>query len=141
MSKLILKPIHLLWHPRSHPYEISYDTFCYTGWFSSSANNPPNRSGLNAKHYRCPMDESCIYSTLLFIIKQAKAVGVIVLCMTFDQPLWLEALGIVKDAKVGIVCLLRGFHTMMSFLGSLGNIMGGSGIEDLFTLWNRRTVF
>ena len=29
-----------------------------------------------------------------------------------------------------IVCRLGGFHTLMSFLGSIGTLMAGSGIED-----------
>ena len=30
-----------------------------------------------------------------------------------------------------IVCRLGGFHLLMSFLGSIGHLMGGSGIEEL----------
>ena len=32
-----------------------------------------------------------------------------------------------------IVCRLGGFHTLMSFLGSIGNVMAGSGLEEVFT--------
>lgn len=52
--------------------------------------------------------------------------------ITFDQPLWLKATGIIEEANLKIVCRLGGFHTMMSFLGSLGGMMRGSGLEDLF---------
>ena len=36
------------------------------------------------------------------------------------------------DAKLNIVCRLGGFHSMMSFLGSLGELMKESATEDLF---------
>ena len=32
-----------------------------------------------------------------------------------------------------IVCRLGGFHTMMSFLGSLGSLMNGAGLSELHT--------
>ena len=51
---------------------------------------------------------------------------------TFDQPLWLKATGIINDANLNIVCRLGGFHTSMSFLGSVGNMMKVSGLEKLF---------
>jgi len=79
-----------------------------------------------------PSSETCIYSTLLFIINQAKKIGVNTPCVTFDQPLWLKAMGIIEKEKLPIVCRLGGFHTLMSFLGSLGILMKGSGLEDLF---------
>ena len=34
--------------------------------------------------------------------------------------------------KLNIVVRLRGFHTMMSFLGSMGYLKEGSGLERLF---------
>ena len=37
-----------------------------------------------------------------------------------------------QDKKLDIVGRLGGFHTFMSFLGSVGNLMMGSGIEELF---------
>ena len=49
----------------------------------------------------------------------------------FYQPLWLKATGIINDANLNI-CRLGGFHTLMSFLGSVGNMMKGSGLEELF---------
>ena len=33
--------------------------------------------------------------------------------------------------KLNIVCRLGGFHLLMSFLGSIGTLMKGSGIEEL----------
>ena len=53
--------------------------------------------------------------------------------ITFDQPLWLKALGIAKSKGLNIVCRLGGFHTPMSFLGSIGTLMDGSGIQCALT--------
>ena len=77
-------------------------------------------------------DETCLYSTLLFIQNEAKKNQIEVPCITFDQPLWQKAIGIIQDKKLDIVCRLGGFHTLMSFLGSVGKLMMGSGIEELF---------
>ena len=77
-------------------------------------------------------DETCLYSTLLFIKDEAKKKKIEVPCITFDQPLWQKAVGIVEDKNLDIVCRLGGFHTFMSFLGSVGKVMMGSGLEELF---------
>ena len=71
-----------------------------------------------------PSDENCVFSTLLFIIDQAKKFKVETPCVTFDQALcvWLKATGIIEEA-MGIFCRLGGFHIMMSFLGSIGELM------------------
>ena len=82
-----------------------------------------------------PNDESCIYSTLLFVIEQAKRMRVPVPCVTFDQLLWLKACGIIEEGGLDIVARLGGFHTLMTFthyLGAIGKVMKGSGIEELF---------
>ena len=79
-----------------------------------------------------PNDESCIYSTLLFVTEQAKRMRVHVPCVTFDQPLWLKACGIIEEAGLDIFARLDGFHTLMSYVGAIGKVMKGSGIEELF---------
>ena len=54
--------------------------------------------------------------------------------MTFDQPLYIKAVGIVSTSddlkKVNV--RLGGFHLLMTFKGSIGNIMEGSGLEELW---------
>ena len=40
-------------------------------------------------------------------------------------------MGIIKEEALPIVCRLGGFHTLMSFLGSIGTLMKGSGLDDL----------
>ena len=51
-------------------------------------------------------------------------------CVTFDQLLWLKAVEIIQAKPLNIVCRLGGFHTMMSFIGSIGSMMKGSGLEE-----------
>ena len=79
-----------------------------------------------------PSDPTCIYSTLKFVESEARKLGVTTPCITFDQPLWYKATAIIQEKKLNIVCRLGGFHLLMSFLGSIGTVMSGSGIEDLF---------
>ena len=56
--------------------------------------------------------------------------------VTFDQPLWWKALQIQESMPEdcdlhSIVLCLGGFHTIMSFLGCIGHIMSGCGLQDL----------
>jgi len=81
-----------------------------------------------------PTDDNCIYSTLLFVINQARKFHESVPCVTFDQPLYIKAVDISTAAKLDVVCRLGGFHTLMNFIGSLGYIMSGSGLEDMLSL-------
>ncbi len=75
-----------------------------------------------------PSDETCVYSTLLYIQGQAERLNIPTPCITFDQPLWLKAVEIIKAKSMNTVCRLSGFHTMMSFMGSIGAMMKGSGL-------------
>ena len=77
-----------------------------------------------------PNNMSCMYSTLLFIEKEARNLNMPTACVTFDQPLWLKAVDIVHAMKMNIVCRLGGFHVIMSFLGSIGHIMECSGLVE-----------
>ena len=79
-----------------------------------------------------PTDMSCVYSTIMFIIKQTKELGLPTPIITFDQPLWLKATEIVASLSLDVVLILGGFHMMMSFAGSIGDIMAGSGIGECF---------
>ncbi len=56
--------------------------------------------------------------------------------MTFDQQLWWLAMLIIENASLqcptrGIINKLGGFQTIMSFLGSIGHKMGGSGLGEI----------
>ena len=70
-----------------------------------------------------PNGKSCIYSTLLFVSEQAKSLMVPTPCITFDQPLWIKSMEIIKAKGLNVVTRLGGFHLLMSFLGSVGKLM------------------
>jgi hypothetical protein len=85
-----------------------------------------------------PSDPSCIYSTLKFVISQARFHGVTPI-LTFDQPLYWKALSIIRSQAINsdmrsVVLRLGGFHMQMSFLGSIGNLMAGSGLQELLEI-------
>ena len=61
--------------------------------------------------------------------------------MTFDQPLWIKAVEIVAAKSLGIVVRLGGFHSLMSFVGSIGSLMEESGLEKLLEIiYGKNTV-
>ena len=51
--------------------------------------------------------------------------------VTFDQRLWLKPYEIAKSKLLDLVIQLGDFHTLMSFLGSIGAVMEGSGLDKL----------
>lgn len=83
-------------------------------------------------------NETCIYSTLNFVAEQAASCGVIPV-ITFDQPLYWKARKLIENAPKespisSVVLRLGGFHTLMSFLGSIGHLMEGSGLDEIMQL-------
>ena len=52
--------------------------------------------------------------------------------ITFDQQLRIIASEIVLEKSLKILILLGGFHKIMSFFGSIGTIMDGSGFSAMF---------
>jgi len=90
-----------------------------------------------------PSDLSCVYSTLCYISSHAKKYN-ITLIVTFDQPLWWKALQIRESVSEegelhSIVLCLGDFHTIMSFLGCIGHIMSGCGLQDVLYASNAVT--
>ena len=93
-----------------------------------------------------PSDMTCVNSTLLYISSHAKRYGVTPI-VTFDQPLWWKAITIQQSCPddnemQSIVIRLGGFHTEISFLGSIGHLMVGTGLEEevLERIYARNTV-
>lgn len=81
-----------------------------------------------------PSDPSCIYSTLYFIATEAQNCGITPV-LTFDQPLSWKAQLIIENEPVSsilksIVLMLGGFHMQMSFLGAIGHLMIGTGLQE-----------
>jgi hypothetical protein len=86
-----------------------------------------------------PSDVTCIFSTLKYVSNHAKRHNVVKPIITFDQPLWWKAFNIIETEPAGselrnVIVRLGGFHTEMSFLGSIGHLMAGSGLRDVLEL-------
>ena len=83
-----------------------------------------------------PSDETCIciYSTPIYVIGQAHTRSFATPSITFDQPLYIKTVDIAHKANLNIVIRLGGFHTLMSFLGSISHLMHGSGLEEIMGL-------
>jgi hypothetical protein len=78
-----------------------------------------------------PSDETCIYSSLVYAIQQAVSAKLPTPCITFDQPLYIKSVDISKKSNLNVVLKLGGFHTILSYLGSIGHLMKGSGFEEV----------
>ena len=77
-----------------------------------------------------PNDMTCVYSVLLHMQNQARQLNIPTPIITFDQPLWLKATEIINAKSPQIVTILGGFHLLMSYMGSLGTVMQGSGLSE-----------
>jgi len=142
------KPILHLQVPHTLPSDLYSDMLWPSGWMFNEAAKPrPNWSGFmqhifsDEQHSKSevlllpiidlnPSDETCVYSTLIYVQSQAARLNILTPCITFDQSLWLKAVDIIKTKSMNIVCRLGGFHTMMSFMGRIPTMMKGSGLEE-----------
>ena len=148
MRSIKFKPIEeLLYVPFTLPSTISTDLLWHSAGLLRNLEKPrPNWSGFmqmvtTGEHLPRsnitmlpiidldPSNYSCLYSVLLYIINQSKLLCVFTPCITFDQPLWFKAMEIITAKSLPVVCRLGGFHTLMSFLGSIGSLMADSGLE------------
>lgn len=80
-----------------------------------------------------PATHSCVYSTLKFICSQAEKLNIPVPVIIFDQCLWIKAVEVVcskPEEFPNILVRLGGFHTLISYLGTIGQLLSGSGIEE-----------
>ena len=150
LASIFYKPFVELQIPQTLPAELYSDVLWHSAWtcsYNTCTRPRPSWSGFMQQAFSDgsipksevlllpildlnPSDESCIYSTLIYIQRQAEHLNVTTPCITFDQPLWLKAVEIITSKSLNIVCRLGGFHTMMSFMGSIGSMMKGSGLEE-----------
>ena len=82
-----------------------------------------------------PTNLTTIHSALQFALSESDLHGKSYCITTFDQPLFIKACDIVYacDSLTNKVFpRLGGFHFLMSYFGSIGNIMSGSGLEELW---------
>jgi len=148
LATMLMKPVHSLKQPVVLPPIRTASLVWHVAWFFRKARIlRPNRSGYmqtvatgdHSKPVVVDMkplidikssDESCLYSTLAYVCEQSQELNVVP-SITCDQPLWLKAYAIAYAANLDIVCRLGGFHMLMNFLGSIGSVMAGSGLEDV----------
>ena len=86
-----------------------------------------------------PTNYDTIYTVLSTAAEKCKAHNQNCCFVTFDQPLFIKARDIVasvgSQSDVGAVIVrLGGFHLLMSFMGAVGFIMEGGGLQGLFSL-------
>ena len=156
LSKISFKPLTELKSPYVIPNDTTFDLMWHAARF---LRNPvPSWSGYMSKvssgdypgksHTQLlplidldPNNLSCIYSTLSFVVKQARHLNVKTPCMTFDLPLWQKSLEITTASSFDIVLILGGFHMMMSYMGSISTIMNGSGLDEaLTTVYGKNSI-
>ena len=90
-----------------------------------------------------PTKPDSIYSALCFTQDQAvrqygrsNETPKLLVAVTFDQPLYAKAddIHLANHKELDIVFIrLGGFHLVMSYLGGVGFIMKGSGIEEILS--------
>lgn len=77
-----------------------------------------------------PNDLNTIFTTLKECIRLTAGVAIV----TFDLPIWLKAVNIIKQENLPVIARLGGFHLLKSYLGSMGNIMQDSGLLEVIQL-------
>ena len=112
LSSIIYKPIINLQSPYTLPPDVGSDMIWHAGWLACEAEAEAPRpcwSGFMQHVYSyedgaksevlflaivdlSPSNETCIYSTLLYIANQDVQLGIPIPCITFDQPLWIKAI-------------------------------------------------
>ena len=91
-----------------------------------------------------PSKPTTIHSCLLYAIENSRKRNSHCV-VTFDNPLYTKAIDIVLSDPGGplssVTVRLGGFHLLMSYMGAIGKIMGGSGLKELWqTVYGKNTV-
>ena len=145
LSSVKLKPIVELNMANVLPEKLIYDQIWHTlyfhtmlrpswsGYMSTVASGSyPGQSSVSLLPIidLNPNDMSCIFSTLKFVESQAQALNIVTPIIIFDQPLWIKAYEVIQAKSLNMVCMLGGFHLLMSFMGSIESLMKKSGLEE-----------
>lgn len=84
-----------------------------------------------------PSQYETIYTSLLEAVENSKLNGHKSTIVTFDQPLYHKAKDITTSSNdprlESVVIRLGGFHLLMSYMGSIGYMMNGSGLKELWS--------
>jgi hypothetical protein len=91
-----------------------------------------------------PSDPSTFYTALCYTQNICDKNDISFCPVTFDQPLYIKSVEILEHHKSELKSLfikIGGFHTNMSFMGAVGNIMADAGLEELWeTVYAPNTV-
>ena len=137
----------LLWHTSGifHKAERQRPRPNWNGFMdqltSEKTNSPKSTIAMLPLIDLNPSDESYIYSTLIHTIDRTKYLSIEIPSVTFDQPLWIRAFEIFKTKNLRTVLYVRGFHSLMSFVGSVGFSMEGSGLEKVLEQFMEKIQF
>lgn len=83
-----------------------------------------------------PTQYDTVFTSLLVAADKCRQLNQNNCFVTYDQPLYLKARDIIATGHPelnNVTVRLGGFHLLMSFMGSVGFIMAGSGLKDLFS--------
>ena len=81
-----------------------------------------------------PTDNTCLWSTRNYFVDYCERYRVIPF-LTFDRRLWDKAFKMIQAAPDGhrvkkIKLILELFHVELSFVGAVGTLMEGSGLQE-----------
>ena len=143
-SKLIIKPIDLLWHYGE--CTTPETTMNWKGFMSKyhASNTDFSISKIIPLPfvYAPPSDYLTILTVLVEARKKTDVNGQKHCFVTFDLPLFQKACEILNSITCNndplnlksVIARLGGFHLLMSFLGAVGMIMKCSGLHEAFCL-------
>lgn len=85
-----------------------------------------------------PSNYNTVFTALTYATDLCEKVNQHSVIVTFNQPLYWKGREIVASAPVDSrisKCIVRlgGFHLLMSYLGCIGYLMGGSGLKELLS--------
>ena len=78
-----------------------------------------------------PRQTILLLYTIVDCLKRSKDRPIMI---AFDLPLWTKGTRIILEKSMPVVPRLGGFHLNKSFMGSIGYLMRGSGVEDCICL-------
>ncbi|CAH2009827.1 unnamed protein product [Acanthoscelides obtectus] len=102
-----------------------------------SENESFQRSGVQCQQFinEVPSSLTTIYTSIMHAKSETRKCGQKTTILTYDLPLYMKCRDIIAKLMLPDVFVrLGGFHMLMSFLGAIGIIMGGSGLESMWEL-------
>ncbi|CAH1985369.1 unnamed protein product [Acanthoscelides obtectus] len=102
-----------------------------------SENESFQRSGVQCQQFinEVPSSLTTIYTSIMHAKSETRKCGQKTTILTYDLPLYMKCRDIIAKLMLPDVFVrLGGFHMLMSFLGAIGIIMGGSGLESIWEL-------